>query len=229
MPDEPKVTPPPEPETKFTQQQVDSMIQTRLARETDKYPGYEDLVKFKTDHEKNVEAQTQKDLESQNKYDEAQKANLDKITNLEKIILDNKTVNQNLKVDHSLINEINAQNGYAESALPVLKTLVKVNESGEVQISGTDSNKQNTLLGVAEGVKQFLENRPYLVKANQVGGAGTASSMDGGAGAAAAGDLSTLTLELQQARSAGDHKRVAELTPKIQALLNKKGQNVLAF
>ncbi len=66
-------------EAKFNQAQVDAIVQDRLAREKSKYSDYEDLRKFKSEHQQAQDAQQLKLLEEQKKYDEALKIHNEKL------------------------------------------------------------------------------------------------------------------------------------------------------
>ena len=225
--DAPPAVPPATPPNTFTQQQVDGMIQQRLTREKEKFANYDELAKFKTDHEASTEAQTQKDLESKQQYEAAQKVNLDKIIALESIISGHKTQIEGMKIDQSLGNEINKQNGFLEESLALLKSSVTVNETGVVMVKGKDSNNIDTLLSVEQGVKQFLESKPHLVKATQNAGAGTHSSPDGTVVTQGTANLEQLNLEYQQKLNIRDIKGAEEVRTKIQTILNAKGGNVV--
>ena len=68
-------------EKKFTQADIDKVVLERLARERNKYQDYEDLKKFKMEHEKNTEEAKQKELEAAKKYEELKKGWLEKENN----------------------------------------------------------------------------------------------------------------------------------------------------
>ena len=76
------------------------------------------------------------------------------------------------------------------------------------------------LHSVEEGIKQFLTQRPHLVKATKPGGGGTPSGGPGGG--AGASDLNTLNAELQSAMISGDRKKVDETKLKISAIQGAK-------
>jgi hypothetical protein len=116
------------------------------------------------------------------------------------------------------MSEITKQNAYAEETMALIKSqAVFDSKDNSVRIKGKDANGIDTLHSVEEGIKQFLTQRPHLVKVTQKAGGGTGT---GGAGAGAGvDDLNTLNAEYQKATNAGDTKRVRELKVKMNALI----------
>ena len=224
---------PPKWDGKFSEEQqaaVDKIINSRYAQWKSGSAGTEEEMKelreFKTQHEKDAEAKTQKDLESAQKYEEAQKGNLDKITALEGIISGQKVTIQDMRVSQTVGGEVTKQNGFQEESMALLRNQLQVNEDGTIQIKGKDSNNQESLLSIEAGVKQFLENRPHLVKASSSGGAGTTSTPDGSAGSTGLStDLTQLNIDYQQRLNIGDREGAAKVKAQIATVLASKGVN----
>ncbi len=213
----------------FTQDQVDSMVGERLARERAKYGNYDELVEFKANAVKSKDAQAQKDLEDRKQYDEVIKGKDTQISTLQQQIADGKSSLDNVKIDNALSMELNAQNAIVADAVQLLKNQAVMTEGGQVMINGTLNGVQ-TQLALVEGVKQFLGEKPHLVKAGTGGGGtGGGTGSGGGTGGETGGesgnDLGSLMTELQAARNSGDMKRAHELKQKIQAHPKMAGRN----
>lgn len=219
-------------EVKFSAEQqkaVDRIVATRLARQKEQFADYDNLRQFKDEHEKGLEAQKQKDLETSKKYDEAKAGYETKIKGLSEALVGKDRTIETMTIDFNLTNEISKQNGYLEESLALLRGTALLKE-GKIYIKGKDSNGLDTELPVEEGVKRFLTSRPHLVKASVKGGGGTPPSGNGGGrgdgngSAGAEGDLTSLNLELQGAMQRGDRKKTAEIKNRIIEILKAKNQ-----
>lgn len=203
------------------QSQVDAVVQERLARERSKYSDYDDLKKFKTEHEKSLEAATQKELESKKEYEKLKENYEKKITDLSGVVTKKDTEITDMRIGSTLMTEINRQNAYAEETMALIKSQAVFDSQGNIRLKGKDANGLEVLDSVEEGVKKFLTQRPHLVKATNRAGGGTGTG--GGAGNLGSGegaqDLAALSIELQAAMNARDTKRVNELKTKISALI----------
>lgn len=207
----------------LTQAQVDAIVQDRLAREKAKYSNYDDLVKFKTEHEKNLEAATQKELEAKKEYEKLKEGWTKKDQEYAGIITKKDAEITDMKVGSALMSEIVKQNAYAEETMALLKSQAVFDKENNIRIKGRDANGLEVMDSVEEGIKKFLTLRPHLVKVAQKAGGGTGAGGAGGAGAGAGGeDLNTLNAELQQAMNRGDTKKITELRVKIGAALSSQ-------
>lgn len=203
-------------EPKFTQQDLDKHIQDRLARERQKYQDYDDLKKFREEHETLAQQQQQKELEARKEYDTL-KQKWDAEKNQYTTLLSQKDQEvQNMKIHNSLYNEAMKNSAYPD-AVDLIKGNTFVDKDGSIKIKGRDSNGMETSLSVEDGVKQFLEQKPYLVKAQGRSGAGTGSAVLPGQ---SQGDRN-LAEELQQAMNSGDRKKANE----VKQLIKQKHSN----
>ena len=225
MPDEPKGqepkatdagTPLEKPVT--TQEQFDRMVQERIARERAKFADYEELQKFKSEHQKAVDEQATKDLEARKQYDTLKQGFEKKIGDLTTIVSQKDSQIQSMAIDHSLTTEVSKQGGHVEESLALLRGGAVVVD-GNVRIKGKDANGQETTYSVEEGVKEFLKARPHLVKATNRPGAGSGGGEGGSQPAAGTEDLASLTKEFQLAQQSGDAKKIAEIRGKMQRML----------
>ena len=202
-----------EGEKKFSQVEVDSIVQERLNRDRQKYADYDDLKKKATDYEKQQEQMTQLEMEKKQEYDKL-KDGWNTKENEYKTLLDKTRAEvQSERVSNTLNQEILKKNAYPEAA-QLLKSMTKYNEDGSITIRGKDANGIDTDLPVDKGVEQFLKDRPYLVKGSAQGGGGTGGNMGQGGTGLPDGDL---VKQFQDAKAVGDHKKVAEIKNKIRA------------
>jgi YesN/AraC family two-component response regulator len=209
-------------EKTLTQTQVDAIVQERLARERAKFADYEDLRKFRTEHEQKLEQATQKELEAKKEYEKLKEGWTTKEKEYQGVISKKETEITDMRVSGALINEITKQNAYAEETMALLKSQAVFDKEGNIRVKGRDANGLEVLNSVEEGVKKFLEQRPHLVRVPQRTGAGTAASKTAGAGVADT-DLVTLTQESMQAQQRGDFKKVKEINAKIRTALTSQG------
>lgn len=210
-----------DPEKKFSQADLDRVVQDRLERERKKYGDYDDLKKFKDDHEKNADAQKQKELEDQKKYEELKKGWSDKETNYQKIIADKETENKNLKIDHALSVEISSQNLYPE-AKDVLRTQVTLDKDGMPKMKGKDQYGAETLISLADGIKEFAKQKPYLVRGSANSGGGSPPNPNGNGGGDVTLELAELNSKFLQAVQSGNRKEAEALKVKIQNYFTSK-------
>ncbi len=210
------------------QQFIDKLIDRRVGEIKSRYSDYDDLRKFKSENDKQQEAKVQRDLEEQKKYDEAKKGYENTINQHKELVGKKDQEIVDLRISHSLLNEISRQNGYPEETLALLKSSAMLDGAGNVVIKGKDSNGIDTQLSVAEGIKRFLESRPYLVKSTHKAGGGTppGTPPQGGNGSGAGEDHNSLNREYMDAISRGDFKRSRELKIKINQILYAKGVSI---
>jgi hypothetical protein len=220
---EAEVTPP--PEIKFTPEQqkvVDHVVETRLARERAKYADYEDLSRFRQEHLQKQDKAAQEELEKSKKYEESKKIYETQINQTKELVGKKDAEIQDLRISHSLINEINKQNGYAEETLALVKNTAVLDANGNVLIKSRDANGIEVQLPVGEGIKRFLESRPYLIKSTHKAGAGSSSGTPPPS-ANEAINLNELNMQYAEAMNRRDWKKVQELTAKIRGQLQAKG------
>lgn len=209
------------------QPKIDNIVQSRLAQQQNKYVNYDELVKFKTDHETSTAAATQKQLEDQGRYEEALKGHNTKVEELNAVIVQKDGTITSMNIGNALTGEIVTQGGYLEETLAMLKSSAEIKE-GIVTIKGKDANGLDQSFSVADGVKSFLEKRPHLVKTKVNDGGGDSGGGDNGDGGADQGseDLTTLNDMLAKQIYANDIKGAAETKAKIKTLMAKEGKTI---
>jgi uncharacterized membrane protein YheB (UPF0754 family) len=207
----------------LTQAQVDAIVQDRLAREKAKFADYDELKTFKTQHEKELEAATQKELEAKKEYEKLKEGFTKKEQELMGLVSKKDMEISDMKISSALINEITKQNAYAEESMALLKQQAVIDKEGNIRIKGRDANGIETMLTIEDGVKKFLEARPHLVKVIQKAGGGTGAAQAGGGAASGGDDLNSLNQQLATAIARGDHKASNELRIKVKAALAASG------
>jgi hypothetical protein len=211
----------------LTQAQVDAIVQDRLARDRAHYADYDDLKKFKAEHEKELEAATQKELEAKKEYDKLKEGWTRKEQELMGLVSKKDAEVSDMKISSALMGEIVKQNAYAEETMALLKQQAVFDKEGNIRIKGRDANGLEVMHSIEEGLKQFLTSRPHLVKASGKAGGGTGAGGQGngaGTGAGVGGDnLEAVNAQLSAAQSRGDYKAIKELKIKARALLASSG------
>lgn len=210
-----------------TEQQdfVNNLLANQKRSVEQKFGNYEELAKFKQEHDQKEEQNKQKQLEEAKKYDELKKGWEGKEGEYKGIISKKDLEIQGMRINHALSNEINKQNGYVEESLNLLRDNVVIDANGNALFKSKDANGIESQIPIAEGVKKFLEQRPYLVRSTHKPGSGAASNAGAeGQGGAAGGadDLNSLNQQLYEAANRGDRKSVNEIKTKIQVALAKK-------
>lgn len=206
----------------LSQAQVDAVVQDRLARERAKFSDYEDLKKFKSEYEKNLDAKAQQELEARKEYEKLKEGWTKKEQEYAGVISKKESEITDMKISGSLMTEIMKQNAYPEETMALLKQQAIFDKEGNIRIKGRDANGLEVMHSVEEGLKQFLTNRPHLVKVNQKAGGGTGAGSTTGA-AVAGEDLTTLNEKLAEAQTKGDYKLARELAIKVKAVLAQQG------
>lgn len=207
----------------FTQTDVDTIVQERVARERKKYADYEDLRKFKDSHEQENEAARTKALEEQKKYDELKKGWEDKENKYKAGLAEKEQQINSLKIDHALNAELAKLNAYPDAAA-ILKPMITLSADGTPQMKGKDQVGNEVAIPIADGIKKFLEERSYLIKANnQPGGGGTPPAGHGGGGGEGEVKLEDLNNQLAKAQATNDYKKAQEIKGKISTYFSSKG------
>ena len=199
----------------FTQEDVNNLIAKTRKETLEKFSDYEDLRKFKTEHEKSLEAQTQAELEKQKEYEKLKEGWTSKEREYQNKLNEATSQLTNERINNSLVNEVMKQNAFPEAAKLIRDNVVYAD--GKITIKGRNEQGIETDLSIEEGVKQFLKERPYLVKANTGGGAGTGAGSETGG---VANPNTSLGEQLLQARKSGDSKRAMEIKAQMRAKLN---------
>lgn len=208
----------------FTEEQqkvMNSIIDKRIGETKAKYADYDELRKTVETYNKEKESLTQKQLEEQKQYEELKKGFSAKEEQYKGLISQRETELRNERIANKLSLEISKQNAYPD-AVELLKASAIYKDDGTIVIKGKDSNGITAELPIEEGVKQFLKERAYLVRASGSGGAGTGGT-GGGQGAGQGNQNENLASELQAAMNRGDRAKVNEIKLKLKAKHQEAG------
>jgi len=205
----------------LSQDKVDGIVQERLARAKSGYVDYDELKEFKSKHLKDAEVATQKDLEAKKEYEKLKEGWVGKEKELQDLLKGKDTAINDMKIGNALMGEVVKQNAYAEETIALIKGQAVIDKEGNIRIKGKDANGQEVQYSVEEGIKNFLAGRQHLIKAKNPGGGGTPPGNPGGGGGGD-GDLNALNAEMLDARNRGDAKKIAELKPKMAAMVAAK-------
>lgn len=201
----------------FQQEQVDAIVQDRLAREKAKYADYETLKQKVSDFEKITNEKAQKELESAKEYEKAKETYQKQIQERDGLLTQKDSVITDMKIGSALMTEIVRQNAYAEETMALIKQQAVFDKEGNIRIKGRDANGLEVMHSVEEGIKSFLTQRPHLVKATKTGGAGTGSGSTPTGVGQGGDDLNSLNAAFLTAQSRGDYKSIKELKVKMAA------------
>lgn len=207
-----------EPETKegekgktFSQEDVNRFLAQERRSIESKF-GDVDAIKNKLrEYEEKDSAIKQKELEETRKYDEAKKTYESKISEYQKLINEKDSMLQDRDINFALSNEISKQGGYLEESIALVKKDA-ILKDGAIRIKAKDSNNLDIELTLEDGIKRFLEKKPYLVKANFKPGSGSpGGSSNIEHSTAMQKDLMTLNNDFLMAKNAGDYKKMKEI------------------
>lgn len=202
-------------EAKFTQADVDRIVNKRFGEVKTLEEQNAELSKFKSEHEKQADATKQKQLEEQGAYEEAKKVHETKLAEAQGVISQKDQTITDMKIGNALQAEINRQNAVPEVA-QLIKGSAVVQDDGSIKIKGKDANGIDTLLPLEQGVAEFLKAKPYFVKTGKQGGSGSGTGAgQGDDNASGKEDLNSLNTQLANAMARGDSKLATEIAAKI--------------
>jgi len=214
-------TPPATPpgEATFTQEQVNNMmadhkrgLQTEIESSQNTITDMQ--AKLKT-FETEAETRNQSKLEEGKEYEKLKEGWVSKEGEYKGIIDTQKSNIRDMNISNALTNEIIKQNAHSD-VVQLVKSLAQIDDNGVVRLKGKNASGVEDLLSVEEGLKSFLKERPYLVKANSTGGGGTPPAGSGG-GNTGSTDPMADARELQAAMARNDRVKVTEIKARIAA------------
>lgn len=210
-------------ERTFTQEDVNRLINRRYAELKSQYEDYDELKEFKQKHEKELEQRQQQELEEQKEFEKLKENFQSKESEYKNLLTQKEQSIRNMKIENALNVQLGAYGAYPE-ALYELKQKAVLTDDGQVKIKGKDANGIDAELDVSDGVKNFLDKKPYLVKAQGKSGGDTgAGAGDPGLGGKSGDDLASLNDQYQKALFQGDHKGAAEIKKKMSANFSNRG------
>jgi hypothetical protein len=211
-----KKEPSQEPKEKtFTQEDVNRFLANEKRSWHSKYADYDELKSKVADFEKHKEELNTKELEAQKNYEKLKEGWQAKEQQYQSQLQEGQNKIKDMQITNALSQEINKQNAYPDAA-ELIKSMISMDENGKISVNGK-VNGIDTQLSLGDGVKNFLKDRPYLVRSTGQGGAGTPpiGGTGGTPGVVTGGE--NLGDELQKARASGDLEKVREIKNKIRA------------
>jgi len=170
-------------ETKtFTQEDLDSIVKDRLARERSKilkkYEGV-DVEKYN----QLITEKEQKEQEEQAKRGEFEKILKSTVEKKDSVISQLQQELQNIKVDGNLLNAASSRKAVnPQQVVRLLKDQIRLSETGEVEVLDDSGSPRYTeagkAMGVDELVEEFLTTNPHFRIANPGGTGSTGNVAD---------------------------------------------------
>lgn len=214
----PPADPPPNTTTAgntFTQDDVNNIVKRETAKVLEKFGDYNDLVKFKQEQMTAAQQREEQDLEKKQEYEKL-KEGWSKTEQEYKSKIDQANAAlTNERIGNALTNEVFKNGGFPDAA-KLVREHARLTDDGKIVIHGKNEQGVETDLSVEEGVKQFLKERPYLVKDSSQAGGGTPPN-NGGAGQSNSNPTGDLGDQLMNARMRGDVKEVNRIKSEIRA------------
>ena len=165
-------------EMKFTQEQLDKVISSRLEAERRKYE-----KKLQEEENSKAEIVKQKQLEEAKTKQDLEKIMQDRLSEKEKELNTYKNQIKKEKVDNSILSVASSNKAISPAqVVSLLKDEVKYTDDGRIEIVDNNSNiRYNTkgeLLTIEDRVKEFLDANPHF-RQGSLSGSGSQSSVEG--------------------------------------------------
>jgi len=165
-------------EMKFTQEQLDKVISSRLEAERRKYE-----KKLQEEEKQKAEILRQKQLEEAKTKQDLEKIMQERLSEKEKELNSFKEQIKKEKVDNSILSVASNNNAISPSqVVALLKDEVKYTDDGRIEVVDNNSNvrynAKGELLTIEERVKEFLDSNPHFRKGS-LSGSGSQSAVGG--------------------------------------------------
>ena len=165
-------------EMKFTQEQLDKVISSRLEAERRKYE-----KKLQEEEKQRAEIIKQKQLEEAKTKQDLEKIMQERLKEKEEELSRYKNQIKKEKVDNSILSVASNNNAISPSqVVALLKDEVKYTDDGRIEVVDNNSNvrynAKGELLTIEERVKEFLDSNPHFRKGS-LSGSGSQSAVGG--------------------------------------------------
>ena len=165
-------------EMKFTQEQLDKVISSRLEAEKRKYE-----KKLQEDESQKNEQIKKQQLEDAKTKQDLEKIMQERLSEKEKELANYKNQIKKEKVDNSILSVANKEKSInAEQVVSLLKNEVKYNDDGRIEIVDNNSNvrynAKGELFTIEDRVKEFLDSNPHF-RQGSLSGSGSQSAIGG--------------------------------------------------
>jgi hypothetical protein len=165
-------------EMKFTQDQLDKVISSRLEAERRKYE-----KKLQEEENQKAEIIKQKQLEEAKTKQDLEKIMQDRLSEKEQELNRYKNQIKKEKVDNSILSVASSNKAISPAqVVSLLKDEVKYNDDGRIEIVDNNSNvrynAKGELLTIEDRVKEFLDSNPHF-RQGSLSGSGSQSAIGG--------------------------------------------------
>ena len=165
-------------EMKFTQEQLDKVISSRLEAEKRKYE-----KKLQEDEFQKAELVKKQQLDDAKTKQDLEKIMQERLSEKEKELANYKNQIKKEKVDNSILSVANKEKSInAEQVVSLLKNEVKYNDDGRIEIVDNNSNvrynAKGELFTIEDRVKEFLDSNPHF-RQGSLSGSGSQSAIGG--------------------------------------------------
>tara|TARA_B110000971_G_scaffold205403_1_gene227785 strand:+ start:682 stop:1389 length:708 start_codon:yes stop_codon:yes gene_type:complete len=165
-------------EMKFTQEQLDKVISSRLEAERRKYE-----KKLQEEENSKAEIVKQRQLEEAKTKQDLEKIMQDRLSEKEKELNTYKNQIKKEKVDNSILSVASSNKAISPAqVVALLKDEVKYTDDGRIEVVDNNSNvrynSQGELLTIEDRVKEFLDSNPHF-RQGSLSGSGSQSAIGG--------------------------------------------------
>ena len=165
-------------EMKFTQDQLDKVISSRLEAERRKYE-----KKLQEEENQKAEIIKQKQLEEAKTKQDLEKIMQQRLSEKEEELNRYKNQIKKEKVDNSILSVASLNKAISPAqVVALLKDEVKYNDDGRIEIVDNNSNvrynSKGELLTIEDRVKEFLDSNPHF-RQGSLSGSGSQSAIGG--------------------------------------------------
>jgi hypothetical protein len=165
-------------EMKFTQDQLDKVISSRLEAERRKYE-----KKLQEEENQKAEILKQKQLEEAKTKQDLEKIMQDRLSEKEQELNRYKNQIKKEKVDNSILSVASSNKAISPAqVVALLKDEVKYNDDGRIEVVDNNSNvrynAKGELLTIEDRVKEFLDSNPHF-RQGSLSGSGSQSAIGG--------------------------------------------------
>lgn len=165
-------------EMKFTQEQLDKVISSRLEAERRKYE-----KKLQEEENQKAEILKQKQLEEAKTKQDLEKIMQDRLSEKEQELNRYKNQIKKEKVDNSILSVASSNKAISPAqVVALLKDEVKYTDDGRIEVVDNNSNvrynAKGELLTIEDRVKEFLDSNPHF-RQGSLSGSGSQSAIGG--------------------------------------------------
>ena len=165
-------------EMKFTQEQLDKVISSRLEAERRKYE-----KKLQEEEKQRAEIIKQKQLEEAKTKQDLEKIMQERLKEKEEELSRYKNQIKKEKVDNSILSVASSNNAISPAqVVALLKDEVKYTDDGRIEVVDNNSNvrynAKGELLTIEDRVKEFLDSNPHFRKGS-LSGSGSQNAIGG--------------------------------------------------